>query len=61
MVLAIAAEVKYKIYMMNFQTTSIHADVEGEGLVKMPPGYERSSKVGVSLVMKLKENFYGFR
>ena len=59
MVLAIAAELGYKIFMMNVQTAFPNADVEEDVFVKIPPGYERSNKAGVPLVMKLKKNLYG--
>ena len=35
MVLAIAAELDYEVYMLNVQTAFLHADVEEEGFVKI--------------------------
>ena len=47
MVLAIAAELDYKVYVLDVQTTSLNADIEEEVFVQMAPGYERSNKSGV--------------
>ena len=52
MMLAIAAELDYEIYMMDVQTAFLNADVDEEVFVKMPPGYERINKAGVPLVTK---------
>ena len=54
MVLTIAAELDYEVYMLDVQTAFLSADVEEEVFVKMPPDYERSNESGVPLVMKLK-------
>ena len=56
MVLAIAAELDYEVYMLNVQTAFLHADVEEEGFVKIIPSYERSNESGVPFVMKLKKS-----
>ena len=61
MVLPIAAELDYEIYMLDVQTAFFNADVEEEVFVKMDPGYERSNEFEVPLVMKLKESLYGLR
>ena len=62
MMLVNAAELVYGIYMMDFQTAFLNVDVQEERFVKMPPGYERSDKAGVPLIiMKLKESIYGLR
>ena len=52
MMLTIAAELDYQVYMMGVQTTFLNDDVEEDVSVKMLPGYERSNKTGVRLVMK---------
>ena len=39
MVLAIAAELDYEVYMLNVQTAFLNADVKEEVFVKMAPGY----------------------
>ena len=61
MILAIAAELDYEVYMLDVQTAFLNADVEKEGFVKMAPGYERSNESGVPIVMKLKKRLYGLR
>ena len=61
MVLPIAAELDYEIYMLDVQTAFLNADVEEEVFVKMDPGYERSNEFEVPLVMKLKKSLYGLR
>ena len=40
MVLAIAAELDYEIYMVDVQTTFLDADIEEKAFVKSPLGYE---------------------
>ena len=42
-VLAIAAELDYVIYMLDVQTPFLNADVEEKASVKSPLGYERSN------------------
>ena len=59
--LAIAAELDLNLYMMDVRTTFLNADVEQEIFVKMLPGYKRSNKAGVSLVMELQNSLYGLR
>ena len=61
MILAIAAELDYEVYMLEVQTAFLNADVGGEVCVKIVPGYERSNESGVPLVMKLKKILYGLR
>ena len=61
MVLAIAAELDYEIYMPDVQTAVLNADVEEEVFVNMAPGYERNNESGVPFVMKPKESLYGLR
>ena len=53
MVLAIAAELDYEVYMLDVQTAFLNADVDEEVFVKMAPGYERSNESGIPLVMLL--------
>ena len=50
-VLPIAAELDYEVYMLDVQTAVLNADVEEECFVKMAPGYEHSNESGVPLVM----------
>ena len=59
LVLAIAAELDYEVYMLDVQTALLNADVEDEAFVKIPPGHERGNESGVPLVMKLKKSLYG--
>ena len=54
MMLAIATELDYDIYMVNVQTAFLNADMEEKISLKIHPGYERSNKGGVPLVMKLR-------
>ena len=61
MVLAIAAELDYEVYILEVQTTFLNADVKEEVFVKIAPVYERSNESGVPLVMKLKKSLYGLR
>ena len=58
--LAIAAELHYKNLMTNVKMAFLNVDVEEEVFFKMPPGYERSNKVGIPLVIELfKKHIYG--
>ena len=59
--LAIAAELDYKVLMLEMQTAFFYADVEEEVYVKMAPVYETYDKSRVPFVMKLKKSLYGFR
>ena len=61
MVLAIAAELDYEVYMLDVQTALFNTNTEEEVFVKMAPGYERRNESGVPLVMKLKKSLYGLR
>ena len=61
MVLAIAAELDYVVYMLDVQTSFLNANVEEEDFVKMAPGCERSNESGVPLGMKLKKSLYSLR
>ena len=60
MVLAIAVELGYRVYMLDVPTAFLNADVEEEVFGKMAPGYERSNEFEVSLVMKFKKNSTAF-
>lgn len=59
MMLAIAAELVYEVFMLDVQTAFLNAKMEEEVFDKMPPGYEITNKFGVPLVMKLKKSLYG--
>ena len=60
MMLAIAVELNYEVYILEVKTAFLNADdVEEKVFVKMAPGYERSNESGVPLVMKLTKSFYG--
>ena len=61
MVLAIAAELDYEVYMPDVQTAFLNVKVEEEVFIKMALGYEYSDESGATLVMKLKKNRYGLR
>ena len=61
MILAIAAELDYEVFMLGVQTLLLDADVDGDVFVKMAPGYEIVDISGVPLVMKLKKSLYGLR
>ena len=58
MLLSIAAVLGYKIYMMNVQMAFLNANLGEEVFVKMHPGYDRSNKAGIPLVVKLENNLY---
>ena len=53
MVLVIAAELDYEVYILNLLTSLLNTDVEEEVFVKLAPDYERSNESGVPLIMKL--------
>ena len=61
MVLAIAVNLDYEVYMLDVQMSSLNADVEEDFFARMAPGYERSNESGVPLVMKLKKSLYSLR
>ena len=60
-VLAIAAELDYEVYVLDVQTSFLNNDVEEDVFVEMAPGYERSNESVVPFVMKIKKSFYGLR
>ena len=60
MMLAIAAELDYKVDMLDVKTVFFNADVEEGVFVKMTPDYKTNDKEEVTLGMKLKKNLYGF-
>ena len=47
--------------MLDVQTAFLNADVEGEFVVKMAPGYERSNESVVPFVINLKKSLYGLQ
>ena len=55
MVLVIAAELDFEVYILTVLTALLNTDVEGEVFVKLAPDYERSNESGVPLVMKLRK------
>ena len=57
-VLAIAAELDYEIYMLDVQTALLNAGVEERSFVKMPSGYEHSNESRVPFVIKLQKSLY---
>ena len=61
MTLTIAAELDYKVLMLDVQTVFLNADVEEEVYVKMAPGYETYDKSGDPFVMKLEKSLYGLQ
>ena len=61
MILAIAAELDYEVYILDVQIAFLNANKEEKNFVKMAPGYGRSNEFGVTLVMKLKKRLYGLR
>ena len=61
MILTVAAELDYDVFILDVQTASLNADVEEDVFAKMAPGYEIADKSGVPLVMKLKKSLYGLR
>ena len=56
MMLAIAIELDYEVYMLDVQTAFLNAV-----FVKMVPGYETNDKAGVPFVAKLRKSLYGLR
>ena len=61
MMLVIAAELDYEVFVLDIQTAFLNADVEQDVFVKMAPGYEIADKSGVPLIMKLKKSLYVLR
>ena len=61
MMLAIAAELDYEVYMLGVQTALLNADVEKGVFVKTVPGYKTNDDAEVPLVIKLKKSSYGLR
>ena len=45
--LAIAADLDYEVFMLDVQTAFLNADVEVDVFAKMAPGYEIADKSGV--------------
>ena len=61
MVLAIAAELDYEIYILDVQTAFFNAEVDEEVFGKKVPGYERSNESEVPLIIKIKKSLYDLR
>ena len=61
MMLAIAVELDYEVFVLDVQTAFLNADVEEDIFVKMPPGKENTDRSGVPLVMKHKTSLCGLR
>ena len=53
MVLVIAAELDYEVYILNVLTALLNTDVEGEVFVKLAPDYERSNEPRQGLTVPL--------
>ena len=60
MMLAIAAK-DNEVFMLDFHTAFLNADVEEDIFVNMVPGDEIAAKPGVPLVMKLAKSLHGLR
>ena len=59
MVLAIAAEMDWEVLQLDVKTAFLHADIEEEEFVEAAPGFEKTDKHGVQLLMKLGKSLYG--
>ena len=59
MVLAIAAEMDWEVLQLDVKTAFLHADIEEEECVEAAPGFEKTDKHGVQLLMKLGKSLYG--
>ena len=59
MVLAIAAEMNWKVVQLDVKTAFLYADIEEDVFVEMTPGYETTNRKEVQLVMKLGTSLYG--
>ena len=57
-VLEIAAELDYEVYMLDVQTALLNAGVEERSFVKMLSGYEYSNESRVPFVIKLQKSLY---
>ena len=61
MVLAIAAELDFECWQLDYNTNSLNVKVEEEVYVKMTPGYGEFNNDGVAMVMRLLKSLYGLR
>ena len=52
MVLAIAAEMDWEVRQLDVKTAFLYADIEEEGFVAEPPGFETNDNEKGLLVMK---------
>ena len=59
--LAIAAELDYKVHILGVQTALLNAYIEEDMFARMTPGYEINDKTRVAFAMKLKKSLYGLR
>ena len=49
--MAIAAEMELKVVQLDVKTVFLYATIEEEVFVEMTPGFERTDKGGVQLLM----------
>ena len=61
MVLAIAAELDFECWQLDYNIAFLNAKVEEEVYVKMAPGYEEFSNDEVPMVMRLLKSLYSLR
>ena len=61
MMIAIAAELDYKVHILDVQTAFLNADVEDDVFVKRAPGYKSNDEAEVLFAMKLKGSLSGLR
>ena len=59
MVLAIAAEIDWEVVQLDMKIAFFYADIEEKVFVEAAPGFERTGKDGVQLLMKLGKGLYG--
>ena len=59
MVLAIDAEMDWKVRQLDVKTAFLYADIEEEVFVANPPGFETNDNEKGLLVMKLGKSLYG--
>ena len=59
MVLAITAERDWEVVQLDVKTAFLFADIEKKVILQAAPGFERTDKDGVQLLMKLEKSLYG--
>ena len=59
MLLTIAAEMDWEVVQLDVKTAFLYADIEEEVFVEAAPGFERTDKDGVQLLVKLRKSLYG--